>query len=254
MQHEVETLVHRVLRHGIQLKERLRQGETFDLRNEQAVLKRLLLTEEQARQLPDYGSDAVGFTSQEPVYGTPLTTQDRAGTFLGIRYALVCWLDELFLIDSPWDAQWNETKLEQSLYGSNDRAWKFWEQAKLGDKRPGLTALKTYFLCVMLGFRGDFRDDTAFLTAWVDATRRRLTQDAPGDWPKPPDRDIKTSVPPLYGRDALRRMVIACGTLLLILIPVVSFFFVKYMDQTTPGTNATREGRGTGYGVNAKKS
>ena len=33
---------------GMSLKERLRQGETFDLRNEQAVLKRLLLTEEQS--------------------------------------------------------------------------------------------------------------------------------------------------------------------------------------------------------------
>ena len=47
-------------------------------------------------------------------------------------------------------------------------------------------------------------------------------------------------------------MVIACGTLLLILIPVVAFFFVKYMDQTTPGTNVAREGPGAGYGKDKK--
>ncbi len=253
MNFEVDTLVHRVLRHGIQLKERLRQGEVFDLRNEQAVLKRLLLTEEHARQLPDYSSDAPSFTHQEPIYGSSLTTSPRPDAFLGVRHALVCWLDEIFLIDSPWDALWNETKLEQSLYGSNDRAWKFWEQAKLADKRPDRTALRAFFLCVMLGFRGDFREDPAFLSAWVDATRRRLAEDDPGDWPKPPDREIKTSVPPLYGRDALRRMVVTCGTLLLVLIPIVSFFFVKYMDQTTPGTSASRDAAAKGYGKSESK-
>ncbi len=253
MNYEVTTLVHRVLRHGIQLKDRLRKGETFDLRNEQAVLKRLLLTEEQARQLPDYSSDAPTFTHQEPVYGSSMTAPTRPDAFLGVRYALVCWLDEIFLIDSPWDTQWNETKLEQSLYGSNDRAWKFWEQAKLADKRPDRTALRAFFLCTMLGFRGDFREDPAFLSAWVDATRRRLAEDDPADWPKPPDREIKTSVPPLHGREALRRMVVSCGTLLLILIPIVAYFFIKYLDQTTPGTTAARDGVRVGYGKDADK-
>lgn len=237
MNREVDNLVHRVLRHGIQLKDRLRKGETFDLRNEQAVLKRLLLTDEQARQLPDYGSE-IAYSPHEPVYGSPA---ERGPAFLGVRYALVCWLDEMFLIDSPWDAIWNENKLEQALYGSNDRAWKMWEQAKLADRRPDRTALRAFFLCVMLGFRGDYRDDPAYLSAWVDATRRRLAMDDPADWPRPPDRDVKTSVPPLYGRVALRRMVVSCGALLLILIPFVTYFFVTYLDQTTPSTSAARE-------------
>jgi len=248
MNPEVDHLVHRVLRHGIQLKDRLRQGETFDLRNEQAVLKRLLLSDEQARQLPDYSSDAVSYSQLDPVYGQAPTHERGGSTFLGVRYALVCWLDEIFLIDSPWDSQWNETKLEQSLYGSNDRAWRFWEQAKLAEKRPDRTALRAFFLCVMLGFRGDFRDDTATMTAWVDSSRRRLGEVGAADWIKPPDREIATSVPPLYGRDALRRMVLTCGTLLLVLIPVVAYFFVRYLDQNTPGTSAAREGPRAGYG------
>lgn len=248
MTNELDNLVHRVLRHGIQLKERLRQGETFDLRNEQAVLKRLLLTEEQAQQIPDYAADTVTHTQLDPIYGTPVASQDRGSTYLGVRYALVCWLDEIFLIDSPWDSQWNETKLEQSLYGSNDRAWRFWEQAKLAEKRGGRAPLRAFFLCVMLGFRGDFRDDAAYLTAWVDASRRRLTDGESADWPKPPDRDIPTRVPPLHGREALRRMVVTCGTLLLILIPVVAYFFLWYLDQTLPATSASRETPRADYG------
>ena len=66
---------------------------------------------------------------------------------------MVCWLDELFLVDSAWDARWNESKLELALYGTNDRAWHFWEQARLADTRPGTEALSAFFLCVMLGFR-----------------------------------------------------------------------------------------------------
>jgi len=248
MNQDVDHLVHHVLRHGIQLKERLRQGETFDLRNEQAVLKRMLLTEEQARQLPDFSNDAPTYSQLDPVYGTSLAAAERGSSFLGVRYALVCWLDEMFLIDSPWDGPWNETKLEQSLYGSNDRAWKFWEQAKIAEKRPDRTALRAFFLCVMLGFRGDYREDPATMSAWVDAARRRLSEADGADWAKPPDRDIPTSVPPLYGREALRRMVISCGTLLLVLIPVVSYFFIRYLDQTTPGTSVATEGPRVGYG------
>lgn len=251
MTQDVDALVRRVLRHGIMLKERLRQGETFDLRSEQAVLKRMLLTEEQAQQLPDYSSDTASVAQRDQGFGSP--TADHGGQFLGIRYALVCWLDEMFLIDSPWDTQWNESKLEQALYGSNDRAWKFWEQAKIAEKRPGRSALRAFFFCVMLGFRGDFRDDMAYLGAWTDASRRRLADENPADWPMPPDREVHTSVPPLYGRDALRRMVLTCGTLLLILIPLVSFFFIQYLDQNTPGASASQSATKAGYGRDAKK-
>ena len=60
METEVVTLVQRVLRHGIQLKERLVRGERFHLQNEQAVLKQLLMTEEDATHLPEYASETDG--------------------------------------------------------------------------------------------------------------------------------------------------------------------------------------------------
>src|ERR1700677_3661983 len=40
---------------------------------------------------------------------------NRVG-FLGIRYALACWLDEIFIADSLWKDQWNDSKLETTLY------------------------------------------------------------------------------------------------------------------------------------------
>jgi type VI secretion system protein ImpK len=247
MDNDLANMVQRVLRHGIQLKERLARGEQFHLKNEQAVLKRLLLSEQDAAHLPEFGSDTPTAPTEDYYGGA--TQQDRAGLFLGIRYLLVCWLDETFLIDSPWDAQWNENKLELALYGSNDRAWRFWEQARLAETRPGGLALWAAYLCVVLGFRGDLREDPPRLQAWVDAARQRLAQRKPTDWAPPPSREIVTNVPPLMGREALRRMVVSCGIFMLIMLPIAIWFFISYLDQNTPTSTAGgRDSGRSGYG------
>ena len=49
--------------------------------------------------------------------------------FLGIRYALTCWLDEM-LIEAGW-REWDENKLESALYRTNIRYGNFWQQARL---------------------------------------------------------------------------------------------------------------------------
>src|SRR5437868_4838997 len=129
MRDEIADLVHPVLSYGLQVKERLERKEPLDLGTEQAALKGLLLTELEARRLVDFGGE-VG--SETRSGGMSRADMGRRGSeaFLGIRYALACWLDELFILDSPWGREWNERKLEASLYGSNDRAWAFWEQAR----------------------------------------------------------------------------------------------------------------------------
>ena len=35
--------------------------------------------------------------------------------FLGVRYALACWLDDIFILDSVWREQWNANKMEYAL-------------------------------------------------------------------------------------------------------------------------------------------
>ena len=64
---------------------------------------------------------------------------DYAGdgrTFLGARYALACWIDELFIVHSSWADRWKPLILEQALFGSRERATKFWEQADIVLRRP----------------------------------------------------------------------------------------------------------------------
>ena len=214
MHDDLNNRVHAILQHGIELKHRLLRGEPLVLDNEQAILKRLLQSDEDAQSSPEFGGDPRG----------PATS--TAGRFLGVRYALVCWLDELFLTDTPWESRWNENKLELALYGTNDRAWRFWEQARLAETRPSNDVIAAFYLCVMLGFRGDLREEPDQLNAWVEGSRKRLTRRGVGAWTRPPELLPATNVPPLRGRESLRRMVVAGGTLLLFLLPVLAFFLV----------------------------
>src|SRR4051794_7541778 len=126
MRDEIASLVNPVISHGLRLKERLERGENVDFYNEQQQFKGMLLGELEARRVADYGGD-MG-TGSVSARGGGRRSPD---SFLGIRYILACWLDEIFIIDSPWEAMWNERKIEEALYGTNDRAWMFWEQAQL---------------------------------------------------------------------------------------------------------------------------
>lgn len=219
MREEIASLVHPVIRYGLRLKERLAAGEAPLLDIEQAALKGLLQTEVEARRYTSFGGDTRGEEGG-----------DR-GAFLGLRYALVCWLDEVFTIDGPWQAQWNERKLEADLYGSNDRAWKFWEQARLAESRPESDPLEVSFLCVMLGFSGELRNQPDRLRQWVAATQARVAQIRGQEWAYPAELDPPTFVPPLRGRERLQRMVISGGLVLLVLIPLLAFFVVQHVGR-----------------------
>src|SRR4051812_34464911 len=132
MREEIANIVHPVLARGLGLRDRLLRGVEPAFEEEQATLLSLLLTESEARRWPDYGGDATG-----------------TAPFLGARYALACWLDEIIILDTSWSQRWNEHKMEVRLYATNDRAWKFWDQARLAAGRTGADALEAYFHCVM---------------------------------------------------------------------------------------------------------
>src|SRR5262245_14486193 len=122
---ELSNLVHPIIAHALGVKQRLDRGETLHIDTEQAALKALLLPDSEAQRRADFGgvvfheSRGVGAHAEED-------PNRRASRFLGVRYALSCWLDELFVVYSPWSQDWNERKLEVALYGGNDRAWRFW--------------------------------------------------------------------------------------------------------------------------------
>lgn len=225
MREEIADLVHPIIMRGLQLKRRLDRGESPSLETEHAVLKGLLLTDIEAKRWLDFGGEGgIEFTRTDGPVGE--VGRGSVHYFLGVRYALACWLDELFILDSPWESQWNERKLEAALYGTNDRAWKFWEQARQSEMRPGTDALEVFFLCVVLGFRGELRDSPAKLHSWVTATRARIAKSQQRTWPYPPEIDPPTYVPPLRGRERLERMMFFGAIEVLVLIFLTSLFIV----------------------------
>src|SRR5262249_30979099 len=141
MRDEIANLVYPVISHGLNLKARLLRGDRPNIQTEQAVMKGLLGS---ATQAAPWGSD------RAPIH---MSTAGRGGAFLGIRYGLTCWLDEIFVDDSKWGQEWNEQKLEQALYHSNLRYEKFWEQGRLAESMPGSDAHESFLLCALLGFR-----------------------------------------------------------------------------------------------------
>ncbi len=231
MQEELGNLVYPILSRALDVKDRLVKGEPLHLDAEQAALKGLLLTELEARRWADFGGEEERALTRVLQTAPGQPQPERAPTFLGARYALACWLDELFIVHSGWGEEWNERKVEVALYGSNDRAWKFWEQARLAETQPTTDALEVYFLCVTLGFRGELSDRPDRLHAWIAANQARLTRVGPEDWPHPPELDPPTHVPPLRGRARLGRVIYFGGLALLLVLPVVVFSLVQRLGQ-----------------------
>jgi type IV/VI secretion system ImpK/VasF family protein len=205
MREELADLVYPVIAHGLQLRARLGRDERPDLGLEQNKLGALLKTAAEAQRWPDYAGDG-----------------ER---FLGVRYLLTCWLDELFCIDSPWEAAWNERKLETKLYGTNNRAWNFWVQARLAEA-VGADALEVAYLCVMLGFRGGGEEKPADLLTWREETEARLQRGQAQTWPGPQELQPQTDSTPRRGRERLRGVVMAVIGVLALLVPCLTFYLV----------------------------
>src|SRR4051794_17453905 len=166
MREEIAEMVYPIFRQGLRLRERLKRGEKLNFADEQAELKRRLRAPHEALAVPAFGGDG--------------------DQFLGLRYALTCWVDEGFILDSPWQKEWTDRKIEESLYGSNERAYKFWEQARRAESRADADALEGFYLCVMLGFRGDLRDEAGQLQDWRESVETQLNQGQAGSWQGPP--------------------------------------------------------------------
>ena len=159
MRDEIANMVYPVMSYALNLHERVKNGVALDFESQQATLKACLATRPQPSRSPSSAAKAAWIGPCTLPGGSGHGSRTTTEQFLGIRYALACWLDELFIVDSPWDQQWNEKKLEVALYGSAERAWLFWEQARKAEGRPEGDALEVFFLCVVLGFRGELRGE-----------------------------------------------------------------------------------------------
>ncbi len=226
MQEHLADLVHPIFDYALGVKERLEKGQTLSIELEQANLKGMLLTEIESRRYAFFGGEEV----RESSALTGLGGTKEPEVFLGARFALTCWLDELFIVHTPWAEEWNERKLEVTLYQSNDRAWPFWQQAQLAERRPTTDALEVVFLCVMLGFRGDMVNQPEKLHTWYKASQNRLSHMGE-DWSGPPELEVVTNVPPLHGQDWFQTMVFWTSLLLLVMVPLASFLLMQQFSE-----------------------
>ncbi|MGZ0171310.1 MAG: DotU family type IV/VI secretion system protein [Planctomycetales bacterium] len=81
------------------------------------------------------------------------------------RAALVFWTDEV-LINSQWvyAERWRNSPLELELYGTRQRAWRFFELAEQARSLTGTDVLEVFALCAASGFRGIYRNSNRMLT------------------------------------------------------------------------------------------
>jgi type VI secretion system protein ImpK len=156
------------------------------------------------------------------------------------KYAIAAWIDEALILDAPWTSRewWANKTLEWEFFRvGQDRAKVFYEKAKLASDLPQKDVLEVFYLCVVLGFLGRYRNPArvdptaerdglpASLDGWLSRTEANIRQGS--DRPPMPPGKPTLGAPPLPGPDALIWSVFL-GLGLSVVFAVVGYlFFVK---------------------------
>ena len=155
------------------------------------------------------------------------------------KYALVSWIDEL-LVETPWSGRdwWSNNILEVQFFNTRLCNERFYTKAQEALGQPRRDALEVFYNCVILGFRGLYRDANLAssltaanglppdLTSWTKQTAMaiRLGQGRP---PLPrPRREIQGVLP--LGRRAT--VVWSCAIAALLLLVNVAYFLLYVMS------------------------
>jgi type IV/VI secretion system ImpK/VasF family protein len=220
MHEAVARYVHPVFRRGLELAQRSAAGGSIEVDREQTELEGLLFHEpadELASELA-----AIDRSEDAAAPGRPARTKPAIED---IRYLLICWLDDLFILSSSLADEWSESKLEVKLTGRNDRSATFWVHVREAERRHQTNVLEVAYLCVALGFRGELADDPERLTEWVERTRRKLASDQPQ--PAPAALSWTPVAHPLDGLKRFRRMAFLAALVALASIPIVALLLTS---------------------------
>lgn len=223
MQDKYARVVHEVMGHALDLKSRLQKGESPSMQVEQQRFIQMLTGHSELNQDSQYVGDGIN----NRMTNNPNRSMEP---FLGIRYALACWLDEIFIApDSPWKDAWTESTLEVYLHGgSQDRGWRFWENAIKAEARSGSDALEVYLWCVLLGFRGKPEESRInSVTKWIDSVRKRVITGMPKEFPLPTEREPHSNVPPLHNRERYGMMLRILFFMVLVFVGTAVILLVK---------------------------
>jgi type VI secretion system protein ImpK len=138
-----------VFLHVLRLLERIERGETPSAKEERQRIRDLI-------------TQAEGHLGQAPDWQLA-------------KYALVAWIDEV-LIEAAWDggSWWKENALEQEIFSGMKAYHQFYTRAKDATALPRRDALEVFYVCVVLGFRGLYRDP-------VEAVAEAESMGMPGD-------------------------------------------------------------------------
>lgn len=159
--------------------------------------------------------------------GSQITNLPSSDDVPGIcRYLLTCWLDELFVFESPWSRRWNENKLELALYGTNDRAWRFWDYVHCQPAGSDYQLKTVAISCVLYGFQGQMAESRTELNKWYDDWRTDVIQHSIESWNAPPDLPIAANVPALKGSDELELSIKVALLTAIVMIPMMSFLIL----------------------------
>ncbi len=155
------------------------------------------------------------------------------------KYALVAWIDDMF-IAATWDGRewWENNSLEFAYFKSRDRAIEFFKKAQQAAQLTRRDALEVFYVCVVLGFRGLYAlSESAFIADqlelppqigdWAKRTAKRieLGQGRPPIYPDPRPGD---GAPPLEGKYQLIGTSLA--TAVLAMFTAVAAYFTVIPD------------------------
>ena len=194
-----------VLRQVLLFRDQLRSGRPLDLDSVQAHLRGQLNSLQAERLDPEN---------------------------LGVRYTVISWVDEINCMgcgDLNWQREWSNLTLEFEQYGTRDRAWRFWEQARQASRRADPDALEVFYLCMLLGFRGDLRGELGPLADWRDAVEKQIGLKQPADCPALPHslEEPAGDVPDLTAKKRLRWVLLSWAVVLSLLIVLLGFVSVR---------------------------
>jgi type VI secretion system protein ImpK len=151
------------------------------------------------------------------------------------KYALVSWIDEM-LVETPWSGRdwWSNNVLEVEYFNTRLCNERFYTKAQEASAQSRRDALEVFYNCVILGFRGLYRDPNlaSSLTAanglppdllsWTKQTAMaiRLGQGRP---PLPrPRREIQGVAP--LGRRAV--VVWSCAIAVMLLLVNIGYLLL----------------------------
>lgn len=158
-----------------------------------------------------------------------------------VRYALAAYLDEMIqYAEWPGKAEWTRQPLQAILFSESKAGSTFFSRLQQVRKRSK-GALEVYYLCLVLGFQGEYRLGGAHeLEELIDDLRRELTQ---GTSPKISVHGMRPEAVGLGGKSL--PLVPLAGIVLLASIVIVVLLYLVLSSSTTDAVDLLqRLGRG----------